>query len=340
MKLNSILSISLLLVIVLFSCDSNRWEVATEKIELEQDYTRFDLDVTKVLQGGTSQEEWEMLNEKYPNFFPLYIEGIMGFGRMTDPLTYTVFNQYLNNDDIVEVLNHTAKIYPKGSLKTEFTDLKSAFKLYHYYFPERIVPDVVTMTAAFNYATAADDQVLAIGLDMYLGGDFEIYPEIGIPKYKFQNFDRSYIVPDAMKAWLLTEFETPGGQDLLEQMVYYGKVAYLLEAFLPNYEKHLFFNYSPEDLSWCQENEGPIWFHFIDLELLFSTENHQIRKYMGDAPFVAGFPEGSPGRVGQWVGYQLVKSFMDNNQDVGLKDLMEIQGANRILRMSNYKPKR
>ena len=54
---------------------------------------------------------------------------------------------------------------------------------------------------------------------------------------------------------------------------------------------------------------------------------------MGDAPFVAGFPEWSPGRVGQWVGYQLVKSFMDNNQDVGLKDLMEIQDANRILRM-------
>jgi len=340
MKLNSILSISLLLAITLFSCDSNQWEVATEKIVLKQNYSRFDLDIKNLVNEGTSQEDWELLIEKYPNFFPLYIEGVMGFGRVVSPLTLTVFNQYLSNDDILEVLNYTEKSYPEGSLKPEFTDLGNAFKRYHYYFPERIVPNVVTMTAAFNYATAADDQVLAIGLDMYLGGDFEIYPKIGIPKYKFQNFDRSYIVPDAMKAWLLTEFESPGSQDLLEQMVYYGKVAFLLEAFLPSHEKHLFFNYSPDDLAWCEDNEGPIWFHFIDLELLFSKENHQIRKYMGDAPFVAGFPEGSPGRVGQWVGYQLVKSFMENNQDVGLKDLMEIQDANRILRMSNYKPQR
>tara|TARA_B110000503_G_scaffold108752_1_gene162674 strand:+ start:6244 stop:7266 length:1023 start_codon:yes stop_codon:yes gene_type:complete len=340
MKLKTILSISLLSTLVLSSCDSNRFEVATEKITLEQDYWRFDLDVMGVKNDGVSQEEWDLLNEKYPNFLPLYVEGIMGFGRMNDPLIVNIFNQYLNNKDILEVLDQVKEIYPEGSLKPEFADLEDAFKRYHYYFPERIVPNVVTMTAAFNYATAADDQVLAIGLDMYLGSNFEIYPKIGIPKYKFQNFDRLYIVPDAMKAWLLTEFETAGGQDLLEQMIYYGKVAYLLEAFLPNYEKHLFFNYSQEDLAWCQDNEGPIWFHFIDLELLFSTENHQIRKYMGDAPFVAGFPEGSPGRVGQWVGYQLVKSFMDNNQDVGLEGLMEIQDANRILRMSNYKPQR
>ncbi|MFT6166086.1 MAG: hypothetical protein ACJAV5_001271 [Vicingaceae bacterium] len=340
MKLKTVISIYLLSTLALSSCDSNRFEVAIEKITIGQDYRRFDLDVMDVKKDGASQEEWGLLNEKYSNFFPLYVEGIMGFGRMNDPLIINIFNQYLNNKDIVEVLDQVKEMYPEGSLKPEFADLEDAFKRYHYYFPERIVPDVVTMTAAFNYATAADDQVLAIGLDMYLGGNFEIYPKIGIPKYKFQNFDRLYIVPDAMKAWLLTEFETAGGQDFLEQMVYYGKVAYLLEAFLPNQEKHLFFNYSPEDLAWCEDNEGSIWFHFIDLELLFSTENHQIRKYMGDAPFVAGFPQGSPGRVGQWVGYQLVKSFMENNQDVGLEELMEIQDANRILRMSNYKPQR
>tara|TARA_B110000046_G_scaffold47958_1_gene53047 strand:+ start:26786 stop:27808 length:1023 start_codon:yes stop_codon:yes gene_type:complete len=340
MKLNSILSIFLLVALALFSCDSKKWEVATEKIMLEQDYSRFDLDVMALKKDGISQDEWNLLTKKYPNFFPLYIEGIVGFGRMTDPLILTVFNQYLRNNDILEVLEHVKNIYPEESLKTEFEVLKNGFRRYHYYFTERIIPDVVTMTAAFNYATAADDQVLAIGLDMYLGGDFQIYPKIGIPKYKFQNFNRSYIVPDAMKAWLLTEFETAGAQDLLDQMVYYGKVAYLSEAFLPNHAKHLFFNYSPQDLAWCEDNEGPIWFHFIDLELLFSTENQQIRKYMGDSPFVAGFPEGSPGRVGQWVGYQLVKSFMENNQNVDLEGLMEIQDANRILRMSNYKPQR
>ena len=340
MRLKFILPIYLLVALILFSCDSKRWDVATDKVKLEQDYMRFDMDLYGVKNDGVNQEDWTYLTERYPDFFPLYVEGIMGFARANDPMVSKIFNQYLNNKDILEVLEKVNEIYPEGSLKPEFTHLKNAFKRYHYYFPERVIPNVVTMTAAFNYATAADDKVLAIGLDMYLGGDFKVYPQIGIPKYKFRNFERAYLVSDAMKAWFLTEFEPEGGQNLLQQMVYYGKVAYLLSAFLPDQENHLFFNYSLEDLTWCEDNEGPIWFHFIDLELLFATENHQIRKYMGDAPFVAGFPEGSPGRVGHWVGYQLVSSFMENNPDIGLKELMEIQDANRILRKSNYKPQR
>ena len=78
-------------------------------------------------------------------------------------------------------------------------------------------------------------------------------------------------------------------------------------------------------------------------QLLFDNSRlHEfdIRKYMGDAPFVAGFPEGSPGRVGQWVGYQLVNLFMNNNKEVSLEELMQIEDANLILRKSNYKPSR
>jgi len=340
MRLKSIVPFSFLVLTGLLSCDTNRWEVATEKVVLEQDYLRFDVDVYGLKDEGVNQEEWQFLQEKYSDFFPLYMEGIMGFARTTDPSISSIFNQYLRNKDILEVLEKVNQTYPEGSLKLEFSQLENAFKRYHYYFPERIIPNVVTMTSAFNYATAANDKVLAIGLDMYLGGDFEVYPQIGIPKYKFQNFDRSFLVSDAFKAWMLTEFEPRGGQNLLEQMVYHGKVAYLLGALLPDQQRHLFFNYLPEDLAWCEDNEGPIWFHFIDLELLFATENHQIRKYMGDAPFVSGFPEGSPGRVGQWVGHQVVSSFMDNNPDVGLKELMEIKDANQILRKSNYKPQR
>ncbi|MFT5666631.1 MAG: hypothetical protein ACI9DK_000816 [Vicingaceae bacterium] len=329
-----------LLLFFMFSCAENKWDVDLEKVKITQEFKRFESDLYSVQSGGVDSKELKNIQEQYPQFFPLYVEGIMSFGRANDPLTISVFNQYLRNKDIQEVIEKVHKTFPKASLQPEFEQLNNAFKRYHYYFPKRVVPNVITMTAAFNYATAADDSLLAIGLDMYLGGDFIVYPQIGIPKYKFQNFDKKYLVSDAMKAWLLTEFETEGGQNLMEQMVFYGKVAFLLNAFLPNETDEVFFNYSKEDIVWCEENEGPIWFHFIDMELLFNSENHQIRKYMGDAPFVAGFPEGSPGRVGQWMGYKLVKSFMENNPDVDISGLMEIQDANKILRKSNYKPQR
>lgn len=340
MKLTSALSISLLSILLFVSCNNNKWEVDVESITTELVFSRFELDLLAASTEGISAKELAQLHQKYPQFLPLYVEGIMGFGRIDDPNLLPMMNQFVSNKDINELLQKVKQDFPENDLKSEFEEIENSFKRFHYYFPERIVPKVVTMTAAFNYATAADDSVLAIGLDTYLGGDYEVYPQIGIPKYKFQNFDRKYLTTDAMKAWLLTEFETAGGQNLLEQMVFHGKAAYLLSAFMPEAEEHLFFNYSKVDFDWCKENEGPIWFHFIDMELLFASENHQIRKYMGDAPFVAGFPEGSPGRVGQWVGFQLVKSYMENNTDVTLSQLMETQDANKILRKSNYKPRR
>ncbi|MBL4706985.1 MAG: hypothetical protein JKY48_00900 [Flavobacteriales bacterium] len=329
-----------LLLLFMVSCDSNRWEVDTEKITIQQQTTRFEFDLFQKAEGGISDAEITELRSIHPKFYPLFVEGVMSFGPVNDPNTVEVLNQFSQNKDLQDLYKKVASSFPLGSLSSEFEQLKTAFKRYHYYFPNRVVPEVYTMIAAFNYATVADDSLLAIGLDTYLGGDYEVYAQIGIPQYKFKNFEKEYIVTDAMKAWLLTEFETEGSQNLLSQMIFHGKSIYLLEAFVPSAKEYLFFNYKAEELIWCEENRGPIWFHFVDMELLFTTEVHQIRKYMGDAPFVAGFPEGSPGRVGQWVGYEIVKAFMNNNKDVSLEDLMNLKDANKILRKSNYKPKR
>lgn len=329
-----------LLLLFLFSCDTNRWDIDTEKISIQQETERFELDLFQKAEGGISEAEIAELRSKHPRFYTLFVEGVMNFGAANDPNTKEVLNNFCQNKDLQELYEKVKQVYPVGSLSSEFEALKTAFKRYHYYFPNRIVPKVYTMIAAFNYATVADDSLIAIGLDTYLGGDYEVYAQVGIPQYKFKNFDKEYMVTDAMKAWLLTEFETEGSQNLLEQMIFHGKSIYLLEAFTPKDEKHLYFNYSPEELKWCEENKGPIWFHFVDMELLFTTEVHQIRKYMGDAPFIAGFPEGSPGRVGQWVGYEIVKAFMNNHKDMSLEDLMNLQDANKILQKSNFKPKR
>ena len=76
------------------------------------------------------------------------------------------------------------------------------------------------------------------------------------------------------------------------------------------------------------------------MELLHTSDNNKIKKYLGDAPFVAGFPEGSPGRVGQWIGWQIVAAYMDKNKNVSLAQLMKTQNADLILQQSKYKPQR
>ena len=121
-------------------------------------------------------------------------------------------------------------------------------------------------------------------------------------------------------------------------MVFNGKVLFVLSTLLPETQKHILFNYSSEELEWCEKNEKEVWSHFINMELLFTDKNFQIRKYMGDAPFIPGFPEGSPGRVGQWMGFNIVSAFMKQNSNMSLEELMKVTDSNKILQESRYKP--
>jgi len=327
-------------IVLQVGCDNNRWEVDTSTATLNLEFKRFEQDLFIAASEGFSEEEQIQLYEDYPQLLPLYLSGIMHFGSVKQERSWLQLTEFVTNEDIKSLYQNVEKEYPKNALRSEERQLTEGFTRYHHFFSGRTIPQVATMISAFNFSIAAADSLLIVGLDNYLGSDFKVYAKTGIPQYKFKQFDRKYLVSDAMKAWLTTEFEEEGGKNMLQQMIFQGKILYLLSALLPDIEKPVFFNYTPEELAWCEENESPIWFHFVDMELLYSVENFQIRKYLGDAPFISGFPEGSPGRVGQWVGFQIISSYMENNTNKSLKDLMELTDANKILQQSNYKPRR
>ena len=48
-------------------------------------------------------------------------------------------------------------------------------------------------------------------------------------------------------------------------------------------------------------------------------------------------PKESPGRLGYWVGYQIVNQYM-KNEGVSLLDLMKNTNSQEILLKSKYKP--
>jgi hypothetical protein len=329
-----------ILVFGLFSCQNNRWEIPADQPTVKRDWKRFDLDLYGLSEKKLEASDWEQLEKSYPRFLPLYTQGVMRFGAVNSPEALGQLNDFTKDADIATLLNEVAQAYPDGSLQAEKSQLDQAFSSFAYFFPERRVPAVYTFVSALTYHTVVDDSLLGIGLDMYLGKDYPVYPQAGIPKYKFKHFEQDYLVADAMRAWLVSEFPLVGGGNLLEQMIYHGKIAYLLNAFLPELPEHLLLTYTQQEYDWCISNEADIWFHFVDMNLLHNRENHQLRKYLGEAPFIAGFPEGSPGRVGQWLGYQIVKDFMAQNPKMSLPDLMKLDQADLILQESNYKPKR
>jgi hypothetical protein len=184
------------------------------------------------------------------------------------------------------------------------------------------------------------DSVLGVGLDMYLGDSNYVYGKAAIPMYMRRNTNPDNLVYDMMRGWVLSEFEpTTKKDDLLSQMVHYGKAMYIMDALFPLGDDALKIGYSADQLQWCEDNEVTIWSKFIEDKMLYNTDIRLVRALTGPAPFTSGFPKDSPGQLAYWVGWQIVHAYMDEYPETTLKELTELDDAQLILRKSKYKPR-
>ena len=128
--------------------------------------------------------------------------------------------------------------------------------------------------------------------------------------------------------------------NLLSEMIFKGKLMYALDYILPEEEDSVKMEYSAKQLQWLKNSEASIWAYFIDKNLFYSTKASENVKYINPAPFTAGMPKESPGRVGAWLGFRIVSSYMEKNSSVNLPQLMKEKNAQKILNESHYKPRK
>ena len=75
--------------------------------------------------------------------------------------------------------------------------------------------------------------------------------------------------------------------------------------------------------------------------MLYSTDSKLDKRFIDIAPFSKFYLDQdnkSPGQIGGWIGWQIVRSYMQNN-DVSLRKLLQTD-AEIIFKKSKYKPKR
>ena len=299
---------------------------------------RFEKDLFGSEGRELSPEDVIRLKKDYGKFYRLFVEGIMAMGRADDSTTRYYLNHFVSDGTVGEIESAAEEVFP--TFQPYETDLEQAFSRYSVLFPERLIPDIYTFISAFSYTIVVDDSLLGLGLDMYLGDKGDYYERLGIPAYKKRRMFPPYLVTDALRSWIGTEFEFPGNnQNLLSHMIYQGKILYTLDLLLPDSPDSLKMTYSGQQLKWCRENLVEMWFHYAENELLYTKDEKQIQKYMGEAPFTPGFPEGSPGMTGRWIGWQIVRKYMENSPDpLDVEGLFNERDAQKILKLSKFKP--
>ena len=188
----------------------------------------------------------------------------------------------------------------------------------------------------YNNKVIYADSLVIISLELYLGKDHKFYQ---FPKYLKQNFEQKQIMPDIVTNFSIKKIAPITDKNLLSQMIYFGKQLYLKDLLLPDYTDADKIGYAPQQILWCQENESYMWRYFLENEMLYNNDQKLNNRFINLAPFSKFYLEidnESPGRVGTWLGWQMVRSFMKNSE-VSIQDLLKMN-AKEIFEKSKYKP--
>lgn len=177
---------------------------------------------------------------------------------------------------------------------------------------------------------------------MFLGKDFPAYDPTQYFDYLRRRFEPQYIVPNSIREITRQIYpDTSQTLTLIEQMVEKGKQWFLIDKFLPDTPDSLKTGFTKNQLSWCKENEGNIWAAIVKNVDLYSVDPDIIQNYIGEAPFsqAAGMPEQvTPGNIGQWVGWQIVKKYASLHQELSPSQVIAVP-ARQLFNESAYKPK-
>lgn len=325
---------SFLFFIVFLSCNGfnkNKLHVDLSDVDIPDiEVKRYGMDLFSV-NPDNLKNDLEALSGKYDFFLG---------GNIDDTLSLIQIRSYITDPYLREIFSSSIKKYP--DLDDLNINLTAAFRYYKYYYPDERIPDIYTYISGldFEFPVRLVDTVMIIALDMYLGGDSKFYKQLGLPLYKSNFNDEHYIVPDCMKELAIAHISYDiSTRSFLEQMVYYGKILYFIDAMLPDVPDKNKIKYTDEQLEWCKKNESDVWSLFIDQQLLYSKDMAVISKFINDGPFTAGLAKESPARIGHWIGWQIARAYMKKN-DFGLHELLSQHDAQKILAESSYKPVR
>ena len=261
----------------------------------------------------------------------------------------------LSNPDAVKYLKDFAtdpfctSMYQK--VKTAFPDLKevkasveSVLSHFHYYYPDIQLPTqaytCITGISADEPAVQIIDNILVISLDWYLDSD-EVYDQIGMPRYMQHRTRKATLARDVAKQLYMTYlYQWRKQGNIMNEMVYFGRMNYFMEAMCPEMADEILFSWSSEQLSWAKENEGGVWADIVGQKRLFDTGLDSYLMFFGDGPFTQAYSDEAPARLGEYFGTQIIRSYMSCHKEMPLQQLISNTDLQAIFQESGYKPKK
>lgn len=317
--------------VLLGSCSNDKFGIAPQ-CDVDVKIQRFDSLVTDYVQRNDIKDVWDMVDNK--SFWRVYNMNILGLKDY--PLFRKGLKQFMTYEHIAKLYVDAQTAYKDMSVEEK--SLSRVVNRYCTLFPELPIPVFQTHVSGLNKSVVTLDSLYSISIDCYLGDEYELYKG-RFPRYELHRHSRERIVPDVAEVMLRNAIASGPAANLLDAMVYEGRVASLLSCLIESTQVTDVLGYTVEQAKWCDENETAIWASIVNQNHLFSSDRILINKYISPAPFTSVVTIDSPGRLGRWVGWKIVDSYMRNQGMSPYELAVDTTSAVDVLRLSGYSGK-
>ena len=222
-------------------------------------------------------------------------------------------------------------------------NLNSSFSRFSHFFPSVPLPIIYTYVSnvQIEQPVMVGQHELLIALDCFLGEEEAAYAKLGIPRYIACRMSPAHLNSAIWAAIYEAHVEDQVLRTrVIDEMVASGKKYLFMEAILPGIAEHILFGIDESKMNWLKQHEGEIWTAIVSEGFLYSSDPVVFRKLFADGPFTADFSYDAPARIGEWVGWQIMRSYAHQNPEKSLSSVLQTVDPQSILASSRYKPRR
>lgn len=256
------------------------------------------------------------------------------FAYRTDEQLLSANYELLQNEFVDTLYQETMSLIDAGMVDYE---LDKAYRRVKKVYPDFEPPKVQAVYSGFGKDIYLTDSLLIIGLDYYLGEEASFRPNVY--DYLRVRLTPDHLVPQLLQFTSLKFNETKSGKrTILEEMIYYGKAMEFTSEMVPCAADSVIMGYTGKEFADATVSEGVIWAHFLERKLLYSDIPSNITKYIDERPGIPEIDKNCPGRIGQWLGWQIVKAYREE-KGLSITELMNETDAQKILTQSKYRPR-
>lgn len=205
--------------------------------------------------------------------------------------------------------------------------IEQGFQRLQIHFPKADFPENLFFMNSYFYSSVnCIESDICVGIERYIGANAPEIKELPAdPFYEWikKALEEKFMDRDVVCGWVLNNIvEMPESQNHIEAMINWGKVLYFTEAAFPDIEPAILLRYSEKDYEWALNNERGFWEYLVKYNMLFQKNTTDQAGFIQEGPFTAGIPMKGPDRLGQFLGYRIIKSYIEQN-DVTLPELLK-----------------